>query len=157
DPISQKEYYQMRAIFEPHQVRIDRVPGVLDTARDGIPRAYDAQLDAATRLFVRGDDRNPTGKPLAPGVPESLSGSLDVSPVTLPRVAIAPDRRPDVVQSQFDADQKALARAIAALEQLEKTTKDREKLEVAQLDVEVARAQLDARRAVDRAEDLVDC
>ena len=27
DPILQKDYYQVRAIFEPHQVRIDRVPG----------------------------------------------------------------------------------------------------------------------------------
>ncbi len=88
DPILQKDYYQVRAIFEPHQVRIDRVPGVLDTAKDGIPRAYDAQLDAKTLLFVRGDDRNPTGKPLAPGVPESLGGSFDVKPVTLPLAAI---------------------------------------------------------------------
>src|SRR5579883_3012902 len=97
DPILQKEYYRMRAIFEPHQVRIDRVPGVLDTTQDGIPRAYDAQLDAQTRLFVRGDDRNPTGDPLAPGVPESLGGSLDVRPVVLPLTAVAPDRRPDVI------------------------------------------------------------
>ena len=43
DPILQKDYYQIRAIFEPHQVRIDRVPGELDTAKDGIPRAFDAQ------------------------------------------------------------------------------------------------------------------
>ena len=27
DPISQVEYYQFRAIFEPHDVRTDRVPG----------------------------------------------------------------------------------------------------------------------------------
>ena len=27
DPISQKEYYQVRAIFEPHQVRTDKIPG----------------------------------------------------------------------------------------------------------------------------------
>jgi hypothetical protein len=157
DPILQKEYYQMRAIFEPHQVRIDRAAGVLDTAKDGIPRAYDAQLDAKTRLFVRGDDRNPTGQPLPPGVPESLGGSFGVKPVTMPRVAIAPDRRKDVVQTQFDASRQALARATAALEQLEKNTKDPEKLELAQRDVELARAQLDARRAVDRAEALVDC
>ena len=30
DPILQKEYYQVRAIFEPHQVRMDRLPGELD-------------------------------------------------------------------------------------------------------------------------------
>ena len=27
DPITQKEYYQVRAIFEPHHVRTDRLPG----------------------------------------------------------------------------------------------------------------------------------
>ncbi len=67
DPILQKEYYQVRAIFEPHQVRMDLVPGVLDTKKDGIPRAYDAQPDAKTRLFARGDDRYPTGDPLRAG------------------------------------------------------------------------------------------
>ena len=44
----------------------------------------DAQPDAKTRLFVRGDDRNPTGDPLRPGVPESMGGSFDVKPVPLP-------------------------------------------------------------------------
>ena len=80
DPILQKEYYQVRAIFEPHQVRIDRVPGVPDTAKDGLPRAFDAQPDAKT-LPVRPRRRpHPTGDPLAPGVPESLGGSFDVKP-----------------------------------------------------------------------------
>src|SRR5688572_24651921 len=42
DPISQAEYYKVRAIFEPHQVRADRVPGELDLEKDGLPRVYDA-------------------------------------------------------------------------------------------------------------------
>ena len=74
------------------------MPGVLDTAKDGLPRAYDAQPDAKTRLFVRGDDRNPTGDPLRPGVPESMGGSFDVKPVALPLAAVQPDRRADVSQ-----------------------------------------------------------
>src|SRR5678809_1084633 len=32
DPISQSEYYQLRAIFEPHQVRTDRMPCLLYTS-----------------------------------------------------------------------------------------------------------------------------
>ena len=59
DPISQKEYYRLRAIFEPHHVRIDRVPGQLDTAKDGLPRVYDKDLAAPTYLFIRGDERTP--------------------------------------------------------------------------------------------------
>src|SRR5262249_62393367 len=43
DPIAQKEYFQFRAFFEPHDVRIDRVPGQPDTKKDGGPRVYDAK------------------------------------------------------------------------------------------------------------------
>jgi hypothetical protein len=42
DPIPQRDYYAVRAIFEPHQVRTDRVPGQLDTGKDGLARAYDS-------------------------------------------------------------------------------------------------------------------
>ena len=115
DPLLQKEYYRLRAIFEPHQVRMELVPGVLDTKKDGIPRAYDAQPDAKTRLFTRGDDRYPAGDPLAPGVPESLGGSLDVKPVALPLAAIAPSRRKDVIRAEFDAPQGGARRAEVAL------------------------------------------
>src|SRR5262249_12572714 len=38
DPISQTEYYQLRAVFEPHHVRIDRIPGQADSKKDGIAR-----------------------------------------------------------------------------------------------------------------------
>src|SRR5256885_15864604 len=46
DPISQKEYYQIRAIFEPHQVRTDRLPGQIDTAKDGLVRVYDTATNS---------------------------------------------------------------------------------------------------------------
>jgi hypothetical protein len=74
DAITQKEYYQVRAIFTPHQVRTDLVP-----------RAYDANLNAPTFLFQRGDDRTPEKTPLAPGVPESLGGKYEVSTIAIPR------------------------------------------------------------------------
>ena len=70
DPILQEDYYQFRAIFEPHQVRIDRVPGQLDTKRDGLPRVYDGELTAPTHFFIRGDDRNPDkDRKISPGLP----------------------------------------------------------------------------------------
>src|SRR5262249_9460926 len=69
DPIRQQEYYQVRAIFEPHQVRIDRVPGQLDVKKDGLARAYDANPEVKTVLFLRGDERTPDKAPLPPGVP----------------------------------------------------------------------------------------
>ncbi len=111
DPILQKEYYEVRAIFEPYQVRIDRVPGQLDIARNGLPRVYDADLAVPTYLFVRGDDRNPDrSAAIPPGVPEALGGTFGpAAPVDLPPAADAPDRRPFVIQ-----DLRADAAAAAA-------------------------------------------
>ena len=59
DPITQADYYRFRAIFEPYQVRTDLVPGEADVTKDGIPRAFDCNLDAKTPFHIRGDERNP--------------------------------------------------------------------------------------------------
>src|SRR5205085_5459081 len=59
DPISQKEYYQFRAFFEPHDVRTDRVPGQPNLQKDGLARVYDAKLQAPTYLYVRGNQAQP--------------------------------------------------------------------------------------------------
>jgi len=157
EPILQKEYYQVRAIFEPHHVRIDRVPGTLDRSKDGLPRAYDAQLDAKTLLFVRGDDRQPTGESLAPGGPELLGVPFPaVKPVPLPRAAIAPDRRPFVIGEEIAASREEVAKARHALSGLEREKKDSEKLELARIELGCAEAQLAERTAVERAEALTE-
>jgi hypothetical protein len=59
DPISQAEYFQFRAIFEPHQVRTERVPDQPDVAIDGLARVCDMKLDAPTYLLERGDEKRP--------------------------------------------------------------------------------------------------
>ena len=115
DPIPQTDYYRFRAIFEPHQVRQDRVPGELDTAKDGLPRVYDADLKAPTYLFVRGDERNPDkSQTLEPGVPEALGGKLTVQPVALPAAAVTPDRREFVQRDLINASNAALLAAFRA-------------------------------------------
>jgi hypothetical protein len=98
DPVSQEEYYRLRAIFEPHNVRIDLVPNSTDKKKDGLPRAYDKDLAAKTMFFVRGDERTPDEKrgAVAPGVPAFLGGELKIEPVKLPTRAARPDRRPFV-------------------------------------------------------------
>jgi cytochrome c553 len=74
DPIKQTEYYQVRAVFEPHNVRIDPVPGEKDTKKDGLARAFDANPKASTYLYERGDERSPDkANPLAPGIPTFLN------------------------------------------------------------------------------------
>jgi hypothetical protein len=112
DPITQREYYRVRAVFEPHNVRLDRLPGQVDLARGGLPRAFDANPDVKTFLFLRGDDRNPAKEPLRPGVPEALGGGLGpIEPVALPKGAYDPDHRPFVAADELAASRAAVARA----------------------------------------------
>ncbi|MGI8603408.1 MAG: DUF1549 and DUF1553 domain-containing protein [Verrucomicrobiales bacterium] len=98
DPITQRDYYSFRAFFEPHQVRLDSVPGQGDLEIDGIPRVFDADLSAPTHLFVRGDERTPDkSKALSPSLPAALGfAPLELAPLDLPREAWAPNLRPFV-------------------------------------------------------------
>jgi hypothetical protein len=118
DPISQQEYYRMRAFFEPYDVRTDRLPGQADLDKDGLPRAYDAQLTTPTYLFVRGNEATPDkATALTPGVPAALGGSpLQIEPVTLPLIASAPDKRNFVIAETIAAAQNNLAAAKLAVE-----------------------------------------
>jgi hypothetical protein len=112
DPISQKEYYQFRAIFEPHQVRTDRVPGEFDTAKDGLVRTYDVGTNAPTYFFIRGDERKPdTNRLIVPGVPKSLKGTFEIAPVILPETAAYPDKRRFVIDDQLRESEAAIAAA----------------------------------------------
>jgi hypothetical protein len=119
DPVSQSEAYRFRAFFQSHDVRLDRVAGVLDTQSDGLPRVYDGKPDEPTKVFRRGDEKDLQGDPLKPGVPEFLAkGMPAIRPVALPLAAWYPDLRPEVTTElvaeanrQEDAARTALATA----------------------------------------------
>jgi hypothetical protein len=119
DPISQADYYRLRAFFEPYQVRTEAVPGETDFEKDGIPRAFDCNLEAPTYRFVRGDEKRPLkDRPLSPGLPPLLSlGKLEVRPVTLPPEAHAPGLRPFVLENHLQVAEKQVQAARAALAQ----------------------------------------
>jgi hypothetical protein len=89
DPISQLDYYRLRACFEPHDVRLDPLPGQMDPEQDGLPRVYDAHADRPTYRFIRGNDKQPDqDHPLSFQVPAALDrGPLPVAAVELPRSA----------------------------------------------------------------------
>ena len=102
DPITQKDYYQFRAFFEPHAFRTDKINPLAQTEvdngkatvlTDGLARAYDKDLDTPTYLFQRGDDRSPDKEhPLAPSVPDSLGESkLSITPIQLPIPSYIPE------------------------------------------------------------------
>jgi hypothetical protein len=102
DPLTQQDYYRFRAIFEPYQVRMEMIPGQADFARDGIPRAFDCNLEATTYVHVRGDDRNPDAtRIMEPAVPEFLSrgNALCIESVRLPPTSANPGLRPHVAEN----------------------------------------------------------
>jgi multidrug efflux pump subunit AcrA (membrane-fusion protein) len=123
DPISSNDYYRFRAFFEPYQLRLEQVPGEPDFARDGIPRAFDCNLDAPTYKFVRGDEKQPIkDHPLPPGLPPLLTGAdLEISPLTLPLEGHMPGLRPYVFADHL---QLADAKVKAARETLAKAKAD---------------------------------
>ncbi|MGV3719593.1 MAG: DUF1549 domain-containing protein, partial [Actinomycetota bacterium] len=109
DPISQKEYFNFRAFFEPFDVRTDRVPGQPDVVKDGLPHVYDANPKAETLFLIGGDDRKPDkNQPAAPGVPAAFGGPpLRVQPVELPLTARAPHKRDFIIaEARAEADQR---------------------------------------------------
>lgn len=123
DPIAQREYYQMRAIFEPHQVRTDRVPGQTNRVLDGLVRVFDTDTNAPTWFYQRGDERHPdTNAVILPGVPRAFGGTLQINPVKLPALAAHPDQREFVRDDVLAASEKALATAREALAKVKTNT-----------------------------------
>jgi mono/diheme cytochrome c family protein len=109
DPITQEEYYRLRAFFEPYDVRTDRIPGKQDPHDDGIARVYDSSpheggiepyfpaIYKDTFRFIRGDETNPDKTPLTPGTPSVLGAwSVKIEPVTLTPEEHIPDLRDSV-------------------------------------------------------------
>jgi hypothetical protein len=116
DPLPQTDFYAFRAIFEPHQIRTDRIPGQPNVDLDGLPRAYDAKLDEPTYVFLRGDDKKPDkDHPVSPTVPAILGGALSIEPVPLPRSTYYPALEEFIVDETRAAARKAVTDAEAAL------------------------------------------
>ena len=113
DPLSQTEYYQLRAFFEPYQLRTDLVPNESNFEKNGIPRAFDCNLDAVTYLHVRGDDRNPDkSKPIVPVVPAFLArDDFKIEPVTLPLEAHQPGLRAFIAGTHLASAARAIEEA----------------------------------------------
>ncbi len=113
DPISQIDYYNFRAIFEPHQVRLDPIPGVTDFEKDGLPRVFDDHPDAQTWLHVRGNPKDLDEETeITPRVPAVLASfQPDITPVALPPTAYAPGVRDYVRQDYLGAAEAAVQAA----------------------------------------------
>jgi mono/diheme cytochrome c family protein len=154
DPFSQVDYYRIRAFFEPYQVRTDAVPGEIDFEKDGIPRAFDCNLDAPTFVHIRGDDRNPDqGRVIQPAFPAFLGfDEAKIEPISLPAEAYEPGLRPFVVEAHREAAERGIVEARAALDAaLRKRTEAAQALSAAPFGTEPAGGPL----PLDQAEALV--
>lgn len=150
DPISQVDYYKMRAIFEPHQARLDAWPGEADLERDGLPRVFDAHPDAPTYLHRRGNEKDAdTSRTIDPGVPTFLAtADFTVAPVDLPLESSNPGLAEFVLNDQLRAADRAIEARRAAL------VKAREELAAALAAAPAAAAPTDSTKSANPAQNL---
>ena len=122
DPLTSLDYYQMRAIFEPYQVRLDALPGEIDLEKNGLPRIFDAHPDAKTYIHVRGNEKKPDkSTEIKPGVPALFTfDSFKITPVTLPVKAHQPALQDFVLKDQLKAAETKLIAAQKTLQQSRK-------------------------------------
>ena len=132
DPITQQDYFRLRAVFEPLELRHDRVPGLPDPGpfkkyvyaesygpiAAGMIRVFDEKLQAETFVYRGGDQRNKIeGQPaVMPGVPKLLDGGrFRVQPIELPPAAWYPGLQPFVQREELAAREAAVAAAESAV------------------------------------------
>jgi len=134
DPISQREYFAMRAFFEPIEIRFDRVPGgpkqekvlryhpdndeVYQPRGDGLPRVYEAYPDQKTYIYRGGDyrDKIEGQPPVDANVPEIFGLALPrVEAVRLSRTATYPGSRAWFQREEVARWEASLTQAQATL------------------------------------------
>ena len=128
DPITADDYYRLRAVFEPYQVRFDAPNGSLDPTQ-GFPRAFDCNLDKVTHKHIRGDEARPdTRRNMQPGAPSFLNfASLNVREISLPPEAHAPEIRAEVLELFLKQANEAIASANTRRQQAAQAVLDAQK------------------------------
>ncbi|MFN8707380.1 MAG: DUF1549 domain-containing protein, partial [Planctomyces sp.] len=183
DPVSQREYFQLRAVFEPLELRHDRVPGEPDPGphkayvygasygpiTSGMVRIFDHQPDAATRIYRGGDQRNIASdlEPVSVAIPTFLDRkAFEIQPIELPVTSWYPGLRDSVQAEEIAARQKAVDEALAELNAADQTdvapiatqmrTAASLKLEAARAELSswVSRTAAERARYIDRSPDM---
>lgn len=123
DPISQADFYRLRAFFEPYQVRTDRLPGEPDVVKDGLSRVYDDGANTPTYLFIRGNEATPDeSHAYEPGLPEFFCPQpLDIQAVELPAESWLPGVKPYIQQETLAAAHAKVTEAQGAFAAAQQT------------------------------------
>jgi len=148
DPIAQHDYYAMRAVFEPHNVRTERIPGQPNVVTDGVPRVFDAEPESSTFLFVRGNEKHfDKDSPVSAALPAVFNAQLNIEPITLPPVAVFPALWPHIEAEDIDCAEEQVAAAQKQLDKSRSDNADESRSVVARLRLESAEANLNSLRA----------
>ena len=132
DPITQEDYFRLRAFFEPMNIRQDRVPGQADPGpyqeydysvlrkvqRLGRVTVFDKSPDAPTWFYTGGDERSRVTErgSIVPGVPAFLGDAFPpVTAVEQPLTARFPGLHPEMISSQLEQARAAIANAETAV------------------------------------------
>ncbi|MCP4849682.1 MAG: DUF1553 domain-containing protein, partial [Verrucomicrobiaceae bacterium] len=102
-------------------VRVDATSGQLDLAKDGLTRAYDGNLNAATYLHRRGDESNPDiSRKITAGSPAFLAPNAwhSPKPIELPVEAWRPDLQKFVQEGSILRSQAKVTQAEAHLKKI---------------------------------------
>jgi len=159
DPILHDEYFQMRAWFEPIDLRQDRLPGETDPGpfqeyvystvrkvqRAGLVRVYDRQPNAETWFYTGGDERNRKTErgSIPPGVPAIFKMEAPkIEPVSLPAPAYYPGLRSEIQETIRGDLQALLTSAEAELKEAKQGTSEPQPQLLEQ--IATAEAELDA-------------
>ena len=115
DPLSQVDFYRMRAFFEPHEIRTNLVSYAGDANANSLVQAFDLRLTEPTYVFNRGDEARPeTNQVVLPSFPSFLGNtSPEIAAVVLPLETYYPALSEAAVK-------EALARSDAAVLAAEK-------------------------------------
>ena len=129
DPITQENYFQLRAFFEPIYVRQDRLAGQADPGpfqdyqystlrkvqRLGRVSVYDKAADAPTWFYTGGDERNRQSErgTILPDVPDFLRAAFEqpVQSVSLPPRAWYPGLDPKIIETMLQESDQAVEQA----------------------------------------------
>jgi hypothetical protein len=165
DPISQREYFSLKAFFAPLEIRYDRVPGGPPLAKllrykpdvneaqipllPGRPGIYEAYPDQPTRMYRGGDERDVIAEepPVTPGVLSILGGKLPpIEPVELPLAAWNPSsqewvQREELSRCAANIRKAVEARGVAPDEAIASPEEQDLVLLIAALKVELAHAE----------------
>jgi len=129
DPITQENYFQLRAFYEPIYVRQDRLAGQADPGpfqdyeystlrkvqRLGRVSVYDKTTEAPTWFYTGGDERNRQSDrgSIGPNVPEFLKAAFEqpIEPVTLSPEAWYPGLHPQIIDTMRNDAEQAIREA----------------------------------------------